>query len=211
MSDTQFAWYMVVNALVALGTIGAVIAALFGKPIISKFFPPSFSISILRPVGELIPLMDGAGRPAGNARYFHLQVRNLRGWSRATHAQLRLVRVETAGPDQQFQIEWDGDIPIRRQHQQSYPSESEIGYSPVNFDLCELRGGTQPVLSLMPIIRATNLPYQWAEDAHLIAAFQVKSPEAESRVVRIQIDWDGAWHTDDGESAKHLKLRVLVD
>lgn len=207
MTEIQYFWYMVVNALVAAGTIGAVFAALFGQAIRARFFPPIFETKILKLAGEPCPLTDQTGKPVGDGRYYHLNVRNTRRWTPATHSQLRLIRVETHGHDGQLQIKWDGDIPIRRRHQEFYPTEAVIG-SPIHYDLCAIqKTGAIPMLILEPIVPANNLPIQWSGDTHFIASFQLKCSERDSQVVRVQFDWDGTWQEGDAEIQKHFKLK----
>ncbi|SRR5579883_43757 len=201
---------MVVNALVAAGTIGAVIVALFGEVFRAKCFPPVFEFRVLKPAGEMCPITDRNGTHVADGRYYHFEVRNTRAWVRATHSQLRLIRIERPGPDGQPQIVWDGDIPVRRRHQEFYPTEAVIG-SPVHYDLCAIVKGKEedaaPALSLMPIIKPNNLPAEWRGDTHFIAAFQLKCAQRDSEVVRIQFDWDGSWQEGDAEIQKHFRLK----
>jgi hypothetical protein len=210
VTDKQFFWYILVNSVVAVGTVGTVIAALFGERLRAKFFPPVFKVKILKPAGEPCPITDQAGKKVADGRYYHLDVRNKRLSVEATHSQLRLTRIEIPGPDGQFQIIWDGDIPIRRRHQEFYPTESVIG-SPIHYDLCAIVNGQTPTLSLMPIVAANNLPIHWIGDAHFIASFQLKCSQRDSEVVRIQFDWDGVWQQGDAEMQKHLKLKEAAE
>jgi hypothetical protein len=202
-------WNLVINALVALGTLGAVVVALFGEWFTARWFSPKFQIDILKPGGEPCPITDAAGNHINDGRYYHLKVRNKRVWPPATHSQLRLIRVETRGPNDQLQITWDGDIPIRRRHQEFYPTEAEIG-SAVDYDLCAIVRSPAPVLSLMPIVPANNLPTQWTGNSHFVCSFQPKCSQRDSEVVRIQFDWDGTWHDGDAEIQKHFHIQPVT-
>jgi hypothetical protein len=209
MTDTQFFWYMVVNALVAVGTIGAVLVALFGSPLRAKFFAPVFKFNVLKLTGEACPLKNPQQQHVADGRYYHLNVRNTRGWVPATHSQLRLIRIENPGPDGQPQVVWDGDIPMRRRQQEHYPTESVIG-SPVHFDLCAIiksDNDPTPKLQLMPIVIAYNLPMPWTGETHFTASFQLKCAERDSQVVRIHFNWDGIWHDGDAEVLKSFILK----
>ena len=208
MTPEQFTLYMIVNTLVALGTLGAVFVALYGESIKAKRFPPIFGFSIVKAAGEFSPITDNAGRHVNDGRYFHVKVTNGRAWPTATHSQLRLIHVETPGPDGQLQIIWDGDIPIRRRNQEFYPTETEIG-SPVDYDLCSIVNGTPPTLSLMPIIPANSLPITRTGESHFVCAFQLKCSQRDSKIVRIQFDWDGTWHAGDAEIQKHFQVKIL--
>ena len=199
---------MVVNWLIAAGTVGAVVVALFGKALRGKWYPPKFGFRILKPEGEFCPITDNEGKHIADGGYYHLKVHNSRTWVSATHVQLRLIRIEALGPDSQPQIVWDGDIPIRRRHQEFYPTESVIG-STVHYDLCAVVNTSPPTLSLMPIVQANNLPIQWKGVTHFVASFQMKSAERDSEIVRVQVDWDGKWEGGDTEIRKHFKLKLL--
>jgi hypothetical protein len=58
-----------VNIAVAVGTVGAVWAALFGKWFQSKVFPAKLSLSLDNPEGELIPEGPRGGPPTEQARW----------------------------------------------------------------------------------------------------------------------------------------------
>jgi len=209
-SQTEIIVYIVATIFTGLVTFLAVLVALFGKALISKLFPPVFEFRILKAVGERCPITDRDRKHIGDGRYYHLTVQNTRRWVVATHAQLRLIRIEVPGPDGQFQIKWDGDIPIRRRHQEFYPTESVIG-SPIDYDLCAIVNTPtdKPTTSLMPIIAANNLPYKWSADCHFMAGFQLKCSEGDSKMIRIQFDWDGIWHDGDAEIQDHFKAKQV--
>ncbi len=94
MTDCQFFWYMLVNALVALGTIGAVIVALF-----HDYFKlaPQLCLRLLSDRGEKVRFGDGV-----EGRFYHLRVQNNRRWSMATSTGLHLVRLERRGPGEEW-------------------------------------------------------------------------------------------------------------
>jgi hypothetical protein len=177
----------------------------------ARFFRPNFRFSVLKPEGELCPLTDNAGKHFNDGRFYHLHVLNERTWVQATHCQLRMTRIEIPGPDGQPQIKWDGDIPIRRRHQENYPMEAVIG-SAIDYDLCVILKDTNenpPLLLLEPIIGANNLQIRWPGITHFTASFQLKCAEGDSETVKIQFDWDGSWQQGDAEIQRHFKLTKL--
>jgi len=157
MTDGQFALYIIVTGLAALGTLGTVVAALFGNILRAKFRPPKFQVSLLTPEGEKTTLTNQqTGEYMDDVRYYHLHVSNEnRRWSPAANTDLRLIRIEEPGPDGQLQVTWVGDIPISCRHQNLYPLKQEIG-SPIDYDLCSVCKNAQ-TLSLHPIIAPNNL------------------------------------------------------
>ena len=79
MTDHQFHWYMAVNWLVAVGTLGAVFVALFGR----FLFRPKLQLELESTKGEWT-----SWRKEGKemlARYYHVRATNpRRRWSSAT-------------------------------------------------------------------------------------------------------------------------------
>ncbi len=208
MTDKQFGWYMLVNVLVALGTIGSVAAALFGNILRARFRPPILRVRLVDAAGEKTTFSNSqTGQYIDDVRYYHLHVTNdNRRWSPATNLDVRLIRVEEPGPDGQLQLTWLGDVPIHCRHQALYPLKQEIG-SPIDYDLCSVRKSR--VLSLHPIIAPNNLAVQRKGPCQFVASFQVKSTQADSDIVRVQISWDGQWEDGDAEMQKHLKVKLL--
>jgi len=208
MTDQQYLWYLVINALVAFGTIGAVVVAV-GQALRVKFWPPKLKVSLLNTVGEKVPYFtDPHNQQLHDARYYHLAVRNERRWSPATGVSLYLTRIDEPGPDGNPQTKWSGDIPIRCRHQELYPLTREIG-SPIHYDLCCISKDPR-ALSLMPILVPTNLPLKRTTACTFIALFQARSAQSDSDVAPVQIAWDGKWEDGDREMQDHLKIKTLA-
>jgi hypothetical protein len=209
MTDTQFGWYIAVNALVALGTLGAVFTTLFGHVIRAKFWPPVFEFDIVNPAGEVTSLTDKkSGKFVSEVRYYHLKVKNTSVWTPATHCRLHLVRIESPRPDGQLQIVWDGDVPVHRRHQAFFPLEAEIG-SAVDYDLCSIAKSPTPTLSLCPIVRANNLPIEWVGETHFVCSFQLKCSQRDSEIVRIPLDWNGRWSDGAAEMRENFPVKII--
>src|SRR5277367_3341685 len=98
----------IIDGLIAFGTVGAVIVALFGLPFARKFFPPKLKLTLPEPFGSVTPvkvLPTTLGLAAQQhpmfitARYCLLTVSNGRLWTPATKVRVSLLRVEELGPD----------------------------------------------------------------------------------------------------------------
>jgi hypothetical protein len=92
----------VVYFFAALGTVGAVILALFND----KIFRPHLRLNLLSPVGEKSPVQSGM------ARYYHLKVSNTRGRRPATNVQVYLLNIEEKDSDGNLQTIWKNEIPL---------------------------------------------------------------------------------------------------
>jgi hypothetical protein len=207
MTPEQFQLYMVVNTLVAIGTIGAVIVALF-QAFWVKLWPPKLTFNIVDHAGEKTYFANPKPGQASAVRYYHLHVLNLRRWSPARDVSLHLIGVEVpAVGGGGFERAWFGSIPIRCRHQEIYPLQQTIGTA-VDYDLCSI-SEEGPVLALMPIITPTNLRCQFRIEVRFVASFQAKAAECDSKVLRVEFAWDGQWEGGDTEMQRHFKLKVL--
>lgn len=208
MTDAQFVLYIISQYLVAIGTIGAVIAALFGDYLLDKFWPPKLQLQHLDPEGDLTTLRNVAsGAYIDDARYYHVQVSNDRHWRPATNLDVRLVQVEEPGPDGQPQVKWVGDSPICCRDQHLHPLRHTIGSS-LDFDICSVLKNAMR-LQLHPIVAPNNLRTQRVGPCHLVLWLQAKSTEGDSEIMRFKIDWNGQWHDGEREMRDNLKITPL--
>ena len=198
-------WSLFVNVLVAIGTIGSVIVALFGNWIRLTFFPPKLSIGLLNSEGEEIAITNSAtGEAVDEARYYHLIVSNSRRWFTATGVDVRLLQIEESAPGGGWRTTWRAVAPIQCRNQASNPLKHEIG-SAMDFDICSVRKSGR--LYLHPIIAPNNLKTNWNGPCDVILSLQARSTEVDTRVVRIRVSWDGKWHEGTKEMQDHFKIR----
>lgn len=194
-----------VNILVAVGTIGSVIVALFGNWIRLKFFPPSLTVGLLNNEGGKISVSNATtGQKVDEARYFHLLVSNSRRWFTATNTDVRLLQVEEPAPGGGWRTTWRATVPIHCRNQASNPLKHDIG-SAMDFDICSVWKSGK--VHIHPIIVPNNLTTAWNGACDLILSLQARSTEIDSRVVRFRISWDGVWHEGTKEMQDHFKIR----
>ncbi len=200
-----------VNLAIAIGTLAAVIVALFGERIRAKLFTPRLELTFDNPRGDATPVTLVA--PSGesrqeSARYYRLRVSNHKRWPKATQVRVQLTRLEEAGPDGQLFLKWAGEVPLEWTHQQIVPLERTIGPSAT----CDLRSIVRGKwLNLHPIIMPGNLadlaPRRSAAD--ITVSVRVTSSEVDSPMNRYRISWDGNWHDGEAEMAQHLILKAV--
>ena len=210
-STSQFWMSWWVQLAVAIGTVGAVIVALFG-PFRAKFFPPQLSIVLADPEGELTQVRlawmenDVEQERPEDARYYHVRVSNSRRWSPAHQAQVFLIQVEEPAADGQFAVSWAGDLPLNWKHQQLFPLLRTVGPTS-EADLCSVV--KDKWLQLHPLIVPNNLEAKRREPTKLILSVQAKSNECDSRVLRVKVAWDGDWHEGAQEMRRHLVIETV--
>ena len=191
----------------AVGTVGAVVVALFGDWIRSCFFPPSLEIILLDPQGEgPVPFQDPNGTVSSKVRWYHLQVRNPRRWLRLTEIDVRILRLEEWGADGGigWVTKWKGEAPIRCRNQDHFPTRHTVG-SPVDFDICRIHDNGN--LFLRPIIQSAGLQIKWHGSFSLKLTFQAKSAEVDSRPIALKIQWNGQWHEGVTEMQDYFKIQ----
>jgi hypothetical protein len=209
--DQQFWWNWGVNLSVAVFTLLAVLVALFGEKLRARFFPPILKLKLLRKEGEKAPLTrlneQGVVQHVDDSRYYHLHVWNERRWSPAEQVQVFLTRLYEPGPSDDFQLAWAGNVPLRWRDQEFVPLLQTVGAAK-DCDLCMVlkKGRT---LSLMPLIVPNNLKARWQGKCKFVACVQVRSNQADSEVLRIQVSWDGEWEDGDTEMQRHLDMKEL--
>lgn len=206
VNTSQYLWYMVVQALVAVGTVGAVAVALV-QVFRGKLWPPKLKFALRSDLGEKTKYSSPAPGQAPDVRYYHLRLRNERSWSPATQLSVHLTRIDQPGPDDTFQIDWTGDVPIACRDQSIYPLKQTVG-SPIEYDICSV-GKNPAVLRIFPVIVPNNLTAQWRGPVKLNLMLQVKCSENSSATASLQISWDGTWHDDDTEMQKHFRIKLL--
>jgi len=200
MTDLQFTWYMIVNGFVAIGTIGAVVAALFGK----KLFPPKLELTLAQPLGELTKWKQ-EGLDKG-ARFYHVRVTNKRRWSPATNLGVHLIAMEEERSDNKFYRDWEGDVQLKWKHTNSIPQPGQVG-KPVDYDLVSVN--SECFVSLHPIAAATSLNRVRTDRCRFRVWIQARATECDSPVVRIEMSWDGKWSEGNEEMSKHFIISEL--
>lgn len=180
----------------AVGTLAAVIVALFGRQLRALLVPPRLDLRLENPrgveAGENI--RDGNQCVEIPSRYFHLRVSNPRRWSPITAVRVFLIgaerRDESGNPST-----WRGEVPLNWRFPNHMPPAIDIGF-PRDCDLCS--ASEDGKLRLKQAIE-WGLPGDFAicsPPVHLTLTLQARGLEADSRPLRIEIEWDGTWPAD---------------
>jgi len=205
-------WRVALDVAVALGTVGAVVVALFGQAFRSKFFPPKLSLTLAGEFGEatrvaVVPPEGSGQQPRQEAaRYFHLRVENMRRWSPATAVHVVLLQVEEPGPDGKLQVRWTGDVPLVWRHNNVFPPYRSVGPD-VLADLFSVVKNKW--LQLHTLVIPFNLDIIRRSSTSLVLTVQARATEADSNILRVRISWDGGWEDGAQEMRRHLKVEVV--
>jgi hypothetical protein len=200
------------QAISAMGTLLAVLVALFGTAFRAKFFPPKLRLRLLSSEGELttavLQWMDNVGEIVGRqvpARYYHVCVSNARRWSPAEQVQVILLGVEEPAADGRMLPIWTGDVPLGWRHRELFPAARTIGPE-ASVDICSVIKGKS--LQLHPLITPNNLDVVRKVATTFVITIQARGAEADSAPLRLKINWDGLWNDGTQEMRRHLTIAM---
>src|SRR5262249_39388225 len=152
------------DVLTAIGTVGAVVVALFGY-FIPKLFPPQIRIRIADPRGsrQRVQLLNRSGAlpvPTRDAwaRYYHVQVSNSRRWTKARNGLFMLLRLEEETTSGWIELWSGGGIPLVWQHQDLLGSIRNVG-PPAFADLVHVVQDLDPTRTKWLELTPTFAPY----------------------------------------------------
>jgi hypothetical protein len=197
-----------VQLLVAVGTIGAVVVALFGDAIKAKFVKLTLSIydrdGVYSPTSNPVYFVGQVvGQAAGEARFYQLRVDNERRLVSAERVTVWLLQVMQFGDDGSTRS-WTGELPLIWQHQDQIPGPRTIG-SPATADLFCVTSAQK--LELRVAIQALNLTRTYQGACRLVMTVQARSDEGNSPELRLSVQWDGKWERETG----HVTFAVVDD
>ena len=178
MSDLEFWWNWPVQLAIAVGTIGAVFAALFGewfRPLPELVIELPNRRGITRAAFVTLPNQPPDQPPyQTTSRWYHVRVNNSRrAYAPARETHLYLVSIEVLNAAGIYSEQWAGAIPLQIRDRGTVLAGSTIG-RPIEFDLCSVyraaaAAGTpnqfqlHPVVPLPPNVTvSTDQPYKAA-------------------------------------------------
>ena len=203
----------IVQLFIALGTVGAVIVALFGEFLRNWLMPPRLRLSVDSLEGVKTPVQLAWHDEGGNlqsrmedGRYWHVRVRNERRWFAAHHVQVLLLQIEEPGPNGAPQIKWAGEAPVLWENQEIYGAGRAVGAAG-RVALCSVVGDKW--LALHPLIMPLNMDAQRRAACVLTLTFQARGDEGDSPPLRVRVAWDGKWSDGAQEMRQHLTIETL--
>lgn len=206
-----------VDVLTAIGTVSAVVVALFGY-FLPKLFPPQLRMQLADSKGSLqrVQMLDRRGAlpvPTRDAwaRYYHVQVSNARRWTKAHNARTMLLRLEEETKTGWVSVWSGGGIPMVWQHQDQLGSVRNIGPSAFA-DIAHVVQDIDPArtkwLELTPTFAPYGVQLRYHEPCSLRLTLQAQSDESDSEPLTVEIRWNGQWHDGALEMAQHVLLQA---
>ena len=193
-------WNLFIQGAAAVGTLAAVLVALWGDWFRSVLAAPKLRIALRDAEGELTVRNDGL-----SVRYYHLRVWNSRRWAPATNVTVYIRLLEDRGPDGNWRRTMaSGPIPLTWQ----------FGPSTIPFigqeRLCDLGRVVQGQdFRITTQFLPNNFPGVLNTAGQLRARFVAVADNGDSPPVTIEFGWDGIWVDGAREMADHLIVQVV--
>jgi len=212
MALWQFWTNWVVQLGIAVGTILAVIVALFGGWLRGHFMPPSLTLKLQDTRGVQSPcflISPNGTRRQSESRWYCVKIENSRRWSPATQTQVLMLEIQEPDAAGEMKPIWFGAMPIKWRSEGHLPFGKTIG-AWAECDVCSvIKGGTgekEGWVAIHPAIPEPAMKVQRTSACRFVLVLQARRVEADSNVLRVEIAWDGRWADDSTQMARHLVI-----
>ena len=201
---------LTIQVATAVGTVGAVVVALFGSWLRAHLAPPKLVLGLKDVRGSKTPFRNRNESDGGDwtteSRWYHLLVENRRHWSPVHGVRVFLLRMEEPDAAGQDRIKWLGSIPMKWRHQEVHPFELTIGAS-ADCDLFSVV--KEKWIELQPLIAPNSLEVRRNSECRFTVTLQARGVEADSDFLRVRIIWNGKWSDDTEEMGQHLVIEEI--
>jgi hypothetical protein len=203
--DPFAVWNFVVQVIVAIGTLGAVFAAIWGDWLRSKFASPKLSIELRSSKGVL-----GQGREGQPAIYYHLHIVNSRAWATARKCRVLLREVNSKGPNQEFYtIPMPVPISFFWAPRRSTPLEVDV----LHEQTLDFGFVAEKDLVFVPQLTVMLDSFEGRVRANEVKRF-ILEPLADAyrapKSYIFEVAWDGQWSADLEKMSRHLTIREIL-
>jgi hypothetical protein len=195
---------IVIQGLIAIGTIATAILAIWGEYFRSWLVPPKLEIRLHTPEGSLTTFTDGS-----KVFFYHVKVENSRPWAVARNCRVLLMKISKRGPDNIFR-----SLPFPVPHQYVW-SPSEITPTFVNIQkehildfgyLSEKAKFFQPVLYSY----SNNFQGYLREGESIRYSLEIVADGFSSNKYFVfEVTWNGKWDESQEQMRKHLIIKEI--
>ncbi len=196
--------YLIIQIVIAIGTVGVCILAVWGDKIRSCIAGPRLEFELHNPRGDLTKRQDGI-----RTIYYHVKIKNKRHWAPARRVRILCNSISKKASDGSFTQE---PLTIPVQLTWAFPTFHELLPTIVADDICDLgylnEDSRQFKLSLYvyPNNFRGFINANETMRVSLIAAadnFTSKSPYT------LEISWDGKWSPYLDDMQKHFVIKEV--
>lgn len=196
---------LIIQALIALGTLSIAVMAIWGAPIRAKFLPPKVTIIGHNLEGILTRYSKGP-----KVIYYHLKVENHRLWLPVKECRVLLKQISKKGPDGQFHF-----LPLKVPHQ--------FIWSPKNFTPFEITVTKEQTFDFGHLDEAGD---RWLPELYWypnnfegwvgrneVVRYSLEISGvgcSQNRYQVFEVSWDGVWKESIDEMKRHLTIHEIV-
>ena len=199
---------IIIQALIALGTIAVAVMAIWGAPIRATLLPPKVRISSCSRE-KILTRFSGGANYGPRVIYYHLQAENLRRWVPVKECRILLRQIAKRGPDGSFR-----QLPMNVPHQfvwspsQFTPSEVTLTGGRT-FDFGHLTEGEDrwaPVLYWYP----NNFEGHVGKNEAVRYSLEISGVGCvQKRYQVFEVAWDGEWTENMDDMERHLVINEI--
>jgi hypothetical protein len=194
---------LIINGLIATGTIAVAILAIWGDWVRSRLAPAKLTLDVHTPEGN--PALYASGN---RVMFYHLRVVNQRGWLPVQNCRVMLIGLSKRDPSGIFQ-----PVPM--------PVSWQFAWSPAEFMPPTITLLREQVLDLgyidehdkRFIPRLYWTPYNFrgyvGPNEAVRYQIQIEAVNFSSPIYVIEVAWDGVWSFIPAEMKTHLPVRLL--
>lgn len=195
-------WTLVIQGAVAVGTLGAVVMAIWGDWVRSILASPRLMIKLRDNSGEPTNFPDGSA-----VRYYHIAVSNGRRWAPAKNVVVYLTRLEKPSPDGSWHSAlFSGPLPLTWQFAKFSAGLPSIGHEKY-CDLGRIIKGRN--FEILTQFKPNNFDPCLYPKGKLRAHFSAIGENARSAGLIVEIAWDGQWVEGAREMEQHLVVKEI--
>jgi len=204
-------WTWSINLAVAVGTVGAVVVALFLEPLRTWLFPPTLRLRLNEGFGLGIDREAPQGRKHSTpVWWFCLKVSSGRRRLPVHGVRVILTKIR----DDEGHTTYGGEIAmtwgLTKEATRTIGPEAVVDLCALYEDRVTPEGERLGlVLELQPARPIPHtLPKQVLPGKPVILSFQARGDEVDSHTLDVRIAWDGKWGATEKEIKEHLSVGV---
>src|ERR1700688_3135851 len=188
--------------------------AIWGERIRAALFRADLRLGLAKDDGERATVVQTQALSGStsetqilSARYYRLRVTNRARYPAAHEVEVLLTQLDKRGPDGRPQPEYKGALPLTWQHQSLYSKTRTIGRTTIaDVDLLFV---CPDFVRLTPMLDPLNFATTMRGEQHFWVTVVARGLDAESKPLRLKVDWDGNWALGDTEMLGHFKVSIV--
>lgn len=196
-------WNLAINAIVAAGTVGAVIFALFGDWIKNRFIRAKLSAEVIDPKGELTTWSDGR-----RVIYYHLRIMNSRPSILVQKCRVLLREIYKKNADNTF-TKLQLAVPPTLQWSPAESSPQAINF--IADQVLDFGFLTEGSDSFSPSIspRWNNFKGYLKRDETFRYVIELIADNSIQKKITIEVFWNGTWNANLDQMINAFRIRIL--